>query len=215
MNNASINGFMTQTADDLLSTRATLLERLKDWQDHASWQDFFETYWRLIYSVARKSGLTETEAQDVVQDTMIAVARQMPGFEYSHDGSFRTWLCNLTRWRIADQLRKRQQALDPHPSDEDAEKQLAEQVPDPKSEDLNLVWETEWKETVAEVATANVKRRMDPQKYQIFDLYVTKQWPAEKVAEAFGISVSQVYLAKHRVTELLRDEVERLKDAFK
>jgi RNA polymerase sigma-70 factor (ECF subfamily) len=57
---------------------------------------------------------------------------------------------------------------------------------------------------------AKVKRRADPQKYQIFDFYVNKEWPAEKVAAKFGVSVDQVYMAKHRVTEMIKEEVKRL-----
>ena len=56
-----------QPDDEFIPTRATLIDRLKNWQDQASWQDFFDTYWKLIYGVARKSSLTETEAQEVVQ----------------------------------------------------------------------------------------------------------------------------------------------------
>jgi RNA polymerase sigma-70 factor (ECF subfamily) len=40
----------------LIPTRASLIHRLKDWQDDASWQDFFKVYWKLIYGVARKAG---------------------------------------------------------------------------------------------------------------------------------------------------------------
>ena len=64
--------------DELIPTRATLLHRLKDWQDQSSWQQFFDTYWKLIYSFALKSGLTEQEAQDAVQETLLAVAKRMP-----------------------------------------------------------------------------------------------------------------------------------------
>src|SRR6185503_15772399 len=53
--------------DSLLPTRRSLLSRLRDWQDDAGWREFFDTYWRLIYNVARKSGLADAEAQDVVQ----------------------------------------------------------------------------------------------------------------------------------------------------
>ena len=55
-----------------------------------------------------------------------------------------------------------------------------------------------------------VKRRLDPQKYQIFDFYVNKEWPAAKIAESFNIPVSQVYLAKHRITEMIAEEVKKL-----
>src|SRR3954471_12082215 len=99
---------MTLTGDDPIPTRYTLLSRLQDWDDQDSWKDFFDTYWRLIYSVALKSGLTETEAQDVVQETVISVARDIHKFKHDREcGSFKGWLRNLTRWRITDRLRKR------------------------------------------------------------------------------------------------------------
>src|SRR5438552_1199479 len=90
---------MVQPQDELIPTRATLIHRLKNWQDQASWQDFFDTYWRLIFTVAIQAGLTEVEAQDVVQETMVSVARHMPSFKYNCvQGSFKCWLLNMTRW---------------------------------------------------------------------------------------------------------------------
>src|SRR3989449_4619891 len=94
--------------DELIPTRASLLSRLKDWQDETSWKVFFDTYWRLIYNAAIKAGLIDAEAQDVVQETVIAVARNMPGFTYEAGrDSFKSWLLQVTRWKIADQFRKR------------------------------------------------------------------------------------------------------------
>ena len=91
--------------DELIRTRTTLINRLQNWQDQASWQEFFDVYWKLIYFYAIKSGLTETEAQDVVQETMFSVAKHMPKFKYDRKiGSFKTWLMNMTRWRITDQF---------------------------------------------------------------------------------------------------------------
>src|SRR6266516_1088602 len=99
---------MPPREEELIPTRASLLTRLKNWQDRSSWQEFFDTYWKLIYGVARKAGLTDTEAQDVVQETMASVAKHMPTFKYDPAlGSFKAWLLNMTRWRIIDQLRRR------------------------------------------------------------------------------------------------------------
>lgn len=100
---------MKRTNDEMTSTRASLIDRLKDWQDESSWRDFFNIYWKLIYGVARKAGLTDAEAQDVVQETLVSVAKHMPAFKYDPSiGSFRAWLLNMTRWRIINQFRKRQ-----------------------------------------------------------------------------------------------------------
>ncbi|HXJ61352.1 MAG TPA: hypothetical protein VNU68_32310, partial [Verrucomicrobiae bacterium] len=69
---------MRDQLDPFLPTRQSLLSRLKAWDDHESWRDFFDTYWRLIYGLAIKSGLTNAEAEDVVQETLLAVAKEMP-----------------------------------------------------------------------------------------------------------------------------------------
>src|SRR5882757_6413 len=110
---------MQRDENDLLQTRVTLLNRLKDWGDHSSWQEFFDRYWKLIYGVARKAGLGEAEAQDVVQETLFSVAKHIPGFKYDPAlGSFKGWLLNMTRWRIIDQIRKRGPAIE-HRADSD------------------------------------------------------------------------------------------------
>src|SRR5690348_4799800 len=89
-------------ADNLIPTRHSLLERMKNWED------FFNTYWKLIYGVAVKAGLNDAEAQDVVQETITTVAKGIKDFKVgSAHGSFSSWLLQTTRWRIADQFRKR------------------------------------------------------------------------------------------------------------
>lgn len=92
--------------DDLLPTRQSLLSRLRSWRNEESWQEFFDTHGRLIYRMAVKAGLSGAEAQDVVQETIILVARKMPGFKYDPAiGSFKSWLRLLTRRRIEKQLK--------------------------------------------------------------------------------------------------------------
>lgn len=206
---------MPARADELIATRATLLERLRSWQDQASWQQFFDTYWKLIYGVARKAGLTQAEAQDVVQETMLAAAKHLPGFRYDPAiGSFKTWLLNMTRWRITDQFRNRGpvslRSSDGGPLNGRTETDFMNRIPDPAADTVEAVWEAEWQANLLEAAIAHVRRRIDPEKYQLFDLYVNRNWPPEKVAHTLGVSVNQVYLAKHRITELIRDEVHRL-----
>ena len=205
---------MAHTSDELIPTRATLIQRLKNWQDQASWQEFFDTYWRLIHDVAVKRGLTASEAQDVVQETMISVAKHMPGFKYDPAiGSFKAWLLNMTRWRIADQLRRRQPQAE---YQETTDAATAGETPTEAGvlhalTDLEKLWDEEWEKNLLEVAVDKARRRLDPKQYQIFDFYVNKEWKPERIAQAFAISVNQVYLAKHRVTEAIKQEVERLK----
>ena len=197
----------------LIPTRVSLLEGLSNLEDQASWNRFFETYWKLIYGVARQAGLTEVEAQDVLQETMVSVMKHIPTFKYDPAiGTFKAWLLNITRWRILDQLRKRMPVSHKRSKDESATTVTStlEKMIDPNSEDLDAAWNKDWERTLFEGARASVKNLSDPQKYQLFDFYMSKEWPAEKVAATFGVSVEQVYLAKHRILEMIRQEVKRL-----
>ena len=201
---------MAQSAEELIPTRATLIQRLKNWQDQASWQDFFDTYWNLIYGVALKGGLTRAEAEDVVQETLISVAKHMPTFKYDPSiGSFKGWLLNMTRWRISDQLRKRKHVSLSEESDLDNLK--IDKITEPMAPDLEKVWDDEWESNLSKAAINNARRHLDPWQYQIFDFYVNKEWPPEKVATTFSVPIGQVYVIKHRVTEAIRLEVERLR----
>ena len=71
-------------------------------------------------------------------------------------------------------------------------------------------WEKEWAENLFDAAVARVKRRVKEGQFQMFDLYVMKKWPVEKVAGTLGVSSGQVYLAKHRIGGLIKKEVQRL-----
>lgn len=203
---------MANHDDELLRTRVTLLDRMKNWEDQSSWQEFFNIYWQLIYGFARKAGLTEAEAQDALQETMLSVAKNLSGFKYDPAaGTFKGWLLTLTRWRIVDQLRKRGPLAPHYPAaDDTARTATIERIADENSPDLNVIWEGDWERTLYTAALERIKTRLDPQKFQIFDFYVKREWPPEKVAQTFNITVNQVYLVKNRVTDLLRDEVRRL-----
>jgi RNA polymerase sigma-70 factor (ECF subfamily) len=199
---------MDPAADELIPTRATLLLRLKDWQDQSSWQEFFDTYWSLIYGVALKGGLTPAEAEDVVQETMISVAKNMPDFKYDPAiGSFKGWLLKMTRWRMADQFRRRGRQEPLEAGDDDKIDTSLAQL----TSDLEKLWDAEWEQNLLKAAVNKARRRLNPRHYQIFDCYVNKGWAPDRVAKTFAVPVGQVHLAKHRVTETIKVEVERLR----
>lgn len=196
-------------ANRIIPTRQSLLSRLKNWNDDAGWRDFFDTYWRLIYHTAVKAGLTDAEAQDVVQETIISVSKSMLKFEYDRtSGSFKGWLLQLTRWRIADQVRKRQRGVDARrPSPTSTRTGTIERIPDPAGVALEASWDAEWERNLLEAAIERVKRKVDPKHYQVFDLYVFKRWTVGRVAKALNINPGKVYLVKHRISRLIKKEL--------
>jgi RNA polymerase sigma factor (sigma-70 family) len=192
--------------NELIPTRQSLLSRLKHWDDQDSWKVFFDTYWRLIYRTALRAGLSEAEAQDVVQETVISVCKKMPGFEYrSAGGSFKAWLMQLARWRIMDQLRLRQPTPDGDSSPSHIPEEADPHYPNPTA------WEEDWERNLMDVAIERVKLKVDSKLYQVFDLYVFREWPVMKIANAFGISPGSVYTAKSRISKLIKQEVDQLR----
>src|SRR5687767_9934576 len=154
-----------QKERDLLPTRQSLLSRIRNWENEG-WQEFFETYWKLIYNTARRYELSDTEAQEVVQETMIGVSNSIPNFEYDPERcSFKTWLMNLILWRITDQLRNRVSHVQLD--------SVALSVPDEKEFSEN--WEADWERNLASVAVERVKNQVTPQTFQIFAFCVLQK----------------------------------------
>jgi RNA polymerase sigma factor (sigma-70 family) len=207
------NGDEAMLSGFQIATRRTLLARLDNVDDAGAWQDFFDIYWRLIHGVAIAAGLSEEDAQEVVQDTVLGVAHRIPGFVYDPSRcAFKTWLLTLTRSRVIDQLRRvkgpkgRMIRWDLSADEIDA---LAD-VADPRDSDLEAITDRQWREHVQSIAVQRVKRKVSAKQFQIFDLCVLKELPVRTVAQRLGISIGQVYLARHRVGRALRKEVQDL-----
>src|SRR5437879_4014171 len=156
-----------------IATRASLLARLKDLGDAASWNDFYQIYRELLYRVARRAGLNEMEAEEAVQETLISVAKKMPGSRYDPaTDSFKGWLLTVTRWRIRDQLQKRartERRVAPVEAvaHDGSRTDIIEHLPDPAGFDLKAVWDEEWQKHLLHTALARVKRQVHPQQYEI------------------------------------------------
>ena len=89
---------------------------------------------------------------------------------------------------------------------------VVERMEDPQGATLERLWDVEWKKNLADAALARVKAQVSPKQYQIFDCYVIREWDASKVQDRLGVSMSQVYLAKHRVGKILKKELARLNE---
>lgn len=148
-----------------------------------------------------------------MQETVIGVARKLPEFTYDPARcSFKTWLLNLTTWRIKDRFRRRvpaERAIIKHP-DEEARTATVERVPDPAGERWEAVWEEDWRKSVLRAALQRIKAQANLKDCQMFELYVLRQWPAREVVRTLGVSVARVYLAKHRLAPLVKKQIAQL-----
>ncbi len=197
-----------------LRTRQTLLVRVRDWDDTASWKEFYTLYRKLVFGLARRSGLPHADAEDVTQDVFKRVAETIHEFESDPArGKFRGWLMNLTRWRVANKFARAPQETKNRsaaPRDEPSTgTSTINRLPDPAQ--LDAEWELEWQRHLLDAACERISRRVQGRHFQAFDLYVRRRWPVLKVARELGMNVAAVYLIGNRLTKQLKAEVEKLK----
>lgn len=206
---------------EIIETRRSLLSRIKNSEDHQSWRDFHDTYHGLIRGAALRAGLSADEANDVVQDTLITVSRNIQKFNTDPArGSFKSWLFLVTRSRIEDLRRKRARApvlladAAPGGADPSTATTLAEhRVPDaapPPDEQLDQAWDQAWRQNLQARALDDLKQQVKAHHFQIFFLHVLKEQSVKEVARALGTNVALVYLVKHR---LLPKYQQALRDA--
>src|SRR6266516_1793213 len=157
-----MTGSMSRDQRDTLQTRASLVQGLQAGNEDR-WQEFCRLYGPVVRGFALRAGLTETEADEVVQETTIAVARHVPEFRYDPKVCrFKTWLLNQALWRVKDQLKKRRRwdervhrpaggapagtGGSPVLSGNDTSRTATiERVLDPKAGELESLWDEEWR----------------------------------------------------------------------
>lgn len=198
---------VSSTFDDSLPTRASLLLRLQDLDDHSSWIEFFDRYRWFIFGIALRMGLSRQDAEEVVQDTVISVSRGLPSFSYNPTkGSFKGWLMRVTQHKVVDQFRKlgRQVPTDGLPGETTATPEAAVDQP------FDAFWEAEWQHNLLQVATDQLRLAVSPRNFQIFDWTVRMGRTAEETAKAFGISTVLVRVTKFRVLHEFKRILRRL-----
>ena len=195
------------TGELSIQTRHSLLSRLKECDDQQGWREFFDRYWRLIYGFARKAGMKDPDAQDIVQEVMLSVSKSLPDYRRQKGGSFKGWLLTIVRRRMADHWRSRlpkDRVNVPLPEQESA-------LPG-DDQALERIWQEEWEGRLLETAAQRVQQRIGARNYLIFDMTVRQQTPLRDVCRSLGVSAAQVYLAKHRVGRLMKSEIAKLRE---
>jgi RNA polymerase sigma-70 factor (ECF subfamily) len=199
---------------EIIPTNATLLDRIKNMEDGSSWLEFYSTYRNLIYGVARKSGMTDQEAEDVVQETMLAAAKYIKNFQYDPSRSFKAWLLKITKTKVADQFRARLpiQTARPRPPGEADRTKTVERVPNPTGYDIAARWEEDWRLNLRDAALDRLRRTENAKQYQLFEAHVIKGWPVKKVMDTFGVKAEVVYQNKKRMTSKFQEKISRLQE---
>lgn len=196
------NVFMDEKDTSLL-TRPSLLIRLRDPADAASWRAFVDTYGPLVYRYLRRRSLQDADAADVTQEVLAEVARCIRSFTYQPErGRFRDWLGSVTKRRLI-RFFERQRKLgtsDLPPFGDDLE-----------SDALSTQGDAEWTDTfntqILQVALSNIRPHFEPDTWHAFERVWIDNRSASEVALELDRPVHAIYVAKCRVLKRLEAEI--------
>ena len=184
-------------------TRASLLLRIRDASDARAWDEFAAMYREVIFRMARSRGLQDADAEDLVQQVMVAVSAAIERFERDPDrGSFRGWLATIARRAIINALTRGHRHRGVGGSDFI---ELVRQKPaaDVVTQTLSLDYRRETFRVVAE----KVRGEVDETTWRAFHQTVVLQHPVREVAEQMGRTVGSIHTARSRVMKRMRDHV--------
>ncbi len=201
---------------DVPDTRASLILRLADAQDVAAWEEFTRIYQPVVYRLARRRGLQHADAEELVQEALLAVARAVHAWVPDpRRGRFRNWLLRIARNLAVNFLtRRKHQVWGTGDSDTLRLLALAESQPKCDAEaDVSAMFETEYRREVFRAAAARVQAAVHERTWQAFWLSTVDDLPVGDVARRLGMSVGSVYIARSRIMAHLREEVQKLQAA--
>jgi len=196
--------------NDSLTTRPSLLVRIRDARDESAWAQFVEIYAPLVYGFARKHGLQDADAADLTQDVLRAVAGAAKTLEYDPKrGSFRGWLFTVVRNKLRNFLagKKRHEQGSGHP---DAQR-LLDDVPARESDQAAL-WDKEYEQQLFNWAVAQVREDFQDSTWQAFWHTAVEGKSGKETAKKLRMTVAAVYLAKGRVMARLKEQVRLVQD---
>lgn len=189
-------------------TSASLLERLRAGPDDEAWRRLVELYSPLLHGWLRRYSLQATDADDLMQEVLSTLVRELPAFRYDPArGAFRSWLRTILANRLQAFFRDRQRS--PQPAGGSVGPRLLEQLADPNS-DQSRLWNQEHDRHVARRLLAGIKPDFEPTTWTAFERCTLDGKKASVVAAELGISVNAVFISKSRVLRRLRAEMHGL-----
>jgi len=185
------------------TTSFTLLERLRHPGEEHAWMRFVDLYSPLLYTWARRTGLSEADAADLVQDVFALLVQKLPEFVYDRGKSFRAWLKTVLLNKYRENCRHAGKTVR-------GQNAPIDDLPAP--EDGQAFWETEYREHLASRALEVMRAEFQPATWQAFWELVVVGRPGAEVAAQLGLSINAVYIARSRVLRRLRQELDGLMD---
>lgn len=188
------------------STRQTLIQRAKDPNDETAWNDFVEYYREFIQMVIRQLGFKGNENDDLAQETLLAIWKNLPNFEYDQEkAKFRTWLSRIIKSKLIDQYRKSK-----------SQKQLKDKIKEHHDEEplnepeIDQMIEKEWEVHLIKLALKNLSAQVNESSFKLFE-YSMNGLSDQEIADKLSMQVASVNRQKNRLKKRLSQEIANLR----
>ncbi len=194
---------------DTTRTTTLLLEGLHDASNDAAWREFDARYRPIIIAFARKLGLSDADANDVAQETLVRFIEEYRANKYDRSRArLGSWIVGIARYRIAGVYRKRERKRESR--GESAMFDMSDDV------QMTQVWGEQRRRVILQHALNELRTntKLADHTIRAFEMHVLQQMPVAAVAEELSLTAQEVYLAKSRVAGKLREVVTKFEDAY-
>ncbi len=191
-------------------TKASLILRLPSADDAEAWREFVSIYEPFVYRFARRGGLQDADARELVQNVLLSVARAVGRWRPDHQrGRFRTWLFRIARNQLLDLLAKQKRSAVSRGGSGlfDVFEQLTA-----TSDSTELHLRLEHRQELFRWAADRVKKSVKEATWQAFWMTAVEDKSAETAASELGLTTGAIYIARSRVLARLRDEIQKWED---
>ena len=178
------------------TTSITLLERVREVSDDRAWDRFVALYTPFLLACARRAGLKNDDASELVQDVFLHLLDQMPKFEYDAGRrNFRGWLKTVTVNKCRERWRKRTPAP------------LIEPATEATAVEDEAFWERDYRDSLVQRALEIMQRDFESKTWRACWECTVGGRKAADVAAELGMTEAAVFMAKSRVLRKLRQDL--------
>lgn len=179
------------------TTRSSVIRAVADTENAAAWNRLFDLYAGFVYSIARRKGVNDADADDIVQMVFADLARTLPSFKYDREkGRFRSYLAALVKWRVIDRLKAVRR-------DADLKADFMEEAKATGPGDDEFA-DREWKAVAMDHALRRIKSSVRPEHYAAFVASTVEGQDTETVMKLYNLSRDNLYQIRKRLSERLR-----------
>ncbi|OVE81748.1 hypothetical protein BVY04_02570 [bacterium M21] len=200
----------TSATKQTYNTRLTLLDRIRNKDDQASWEEFVNIYKQYLYTVIRNLNVNHHDTEEILQTVFLKIWKKFEDFSYnSARGKFRFWLCSVARNSVIDFIRSQQSRMDQLDKIQSGEREFyLKSITIPEVDEIA---ENEWRNYLANLALSNIQKTQKEHVIKSFTLFVQGESISE-IAKELNLAENTVYVYKSKVLELLKQETKRLMD---